>query len=200
MMESMVTELGFLGDTDQIECILDGKYQAPSGTDRYMKELMEEMKMPKVIQTTVAREGTITKEISVDENRTGWKKRRVASAESTGLTMDHYICGVGGEDPELNEIDTLMRQLPYHFGFSPASWQKITDVEILKKIGVYDVEKMRTIQLMNAEFNMNNKKLGRDVMWFAESHNVLALEQFGSRKNHQSILAALNKRLTMDIL
>jgi hypothetical protein len=112
--------------------------------------------------------------------------------------MDHYV--VGGEDPELNEIDTLMRQLPYRFGFSPDSWQKITDVEILKKIGVYDVEKMRTIQLMNAEFNMNNKKLGRDVMWFTESHNVLAPEQFGSRKNHQSILAALNKRLTMDIL
>jgi hypothetical protein len=112
--------------------------------------------------------------------------------------MDHYV--VGGEDPELNEIDTFMGQLPYRFGFSPDSWQKITDVEILKRIGVYDVEKMRTIQLMNTKFNMNNKKLGGDVMWFAESHNVLAPEQIGSRKNHQSILAGLNKRLTMDIL
>jgi hypothetical protein len=93
MMEMMVTELGFLGDTDQIERILDGNYQAPSGTDIYMKGLMEEMKMPKVIQTTVAREGTITKEISVDENRTAWKKRRMASAESTGLTIYGPLCG-----------------------------------------------------------------------------------------------------------
>ena len=59
---------------------------------------------------------------------------------------------------------------------------------------------MRTIQLMEAEFNMNNKKLGRDVMAFAEQHKALAPEQFGSRKNHQSVLAALNKRLTMDLL
>jgi hypothetical protein len=46
---------------------------------------------------------------------------------------------------------------------------------------------------------MNDKKLGRDVMAFAEHYNALAKEQFGSRKNHQSILAALNKRLTMDL-
>ncbi len=37
----------------------------------------------------------------------------------------------------------------------------MTDVEILKKAGGYDIEKMRTIMLMNSEFNMNNKKLGR---------------------------------------
>jgi hypothetical protein len=48
---------------------------------------------------------------------------------------------------------------------------------------------------------MNNKKLGRDMMSFAESCKVLAPEQFGSPKNHQSIfLAVLNKRLTMDVL
>jgi hypothetical protein len=71
----------------------------------------------------------------------------------------------------------------------------------LKKAGVYDVELMRTIQLMHGEFNMNNKKLGRDVMAFAETHKaLLAPEQFGSRKNHQSVLAALNKRVTMDLL
>jgi hypothetical protein len=199
MLELMVTELGSLGESDQIECILAGNYQALPGTDRYMKELLAEMRMPRTIQTTVAKEGTISKEILVDENRAGWKKRRVASAESTGLTMDHYYV-VGGEDPKLNEIDTQMHQLPYRFGFSPNSWQKITDMEILKKIGVYDVERMQTIQLMHAEFNMNNKKMGHDVKWFAESHKVLAPEQFGSRKNHQSILAALNKQLTMDIL
>jgi hypothetical protein len=47
---------------------------------------------------------------------------------------------------------------------------------------------------------MNNKKLGRDMMRSAEASNILAREQFGSRKHHQSNTAALNKRLTMDIL
>ena len=37
-------------------------------------------------------------------------------------------------------------------------------------------------------------------MAFAENHNALAPEQFGSRKHHRSNLLALNKRLTMDLL
>jgi hypothetical protein len=56
------------------------------------------------------------------------------------------------------------------------------------------------MQLMHSEFNVNNKKLGRDMMTFAESCKVLAPEQFEGRKNHQSAIAALNKRLTMDVL
>ena len=198
MVSPILDELGILGDTDAIEQILEGNYVAPEGTDPYMKELLEEMRMPAAIRNSVQAEGTISTTISAAENKSGWKKRKIASAESTGLTMDHYAAGC--EDPDLNAMDTIFRQLPYHHGFSPDSWQTITDVEILKKSGVYDVEKMRTIQLMEAEFNMNNKKLGRDVMAFAEKHKALAPEQFGSRKNHQSVLAALNKRLTMDLL
>ena len=44
-----------------------------------------------------------------------------------------------------------MRSLPYQYGFSPHNWQTISDVEILKKAGVYDIEGMRTITLMNME-------------------------------------------------
>jgi hypothetical protein len=54
---------------------------------------------------------------------------------------------------------------------------------------------------MHASFNKNNKKMGRDMMYFAEQRKILAKEQYGSRKHHQSIIAALlNKRLTMDLL
>jgi hypothetical protein len=64
---------------------------------------------------------------------------------------------------------------------------------------VYDVEKMRMIQLFGAQFNMNNKKSGRDVMARAESLG-LGKEQAGLSKHHHSILSALNKVLTMDLL
>ena len=53
---------------------------------------------------------------------------------------------------------------------------------------------------MDAAFNMNNKKLGRDMLLNAEKHGTLAREQYGSRKNHQAITAATNKVLTMDLL
>jgi hypothetical protein len=122
----------------------------------------------------------------------GWMKRKLASAEHLGLPMDHYA--VGGQDKLLKDINTLLRQLPYQFGFSPEAWQIIMDVEILKKAGIYEVELMRTIQLMHTKFNMNNKKLGQDMMSFAELCRAQSGEQFGSRKHHQAILAALHKR------
>ena len=198
MVSPIIDDLGFLGDTDSVEAILAGHYSPPPGTDPYLQELLRALRMPSSIRQRVAQSRLISTLISQEDHCSGWKKRRLASAESSGLTMDHYLAGT--RDLAIAAIDTLFRQLPYQHGFSPESWQMITDVEILKKAGVYDVELMRTIQLMHAEFNANNKKLGRDVMAFAESCQALAPEQFGSRKNHQAILAALNKRLTMDIL
>jgi len=53
------------------------------------------------------------------------------------------------------------------------------DVAILKKVGVFDVEKMRTITLMHAEYNMTNKLMGKRVEAFAEAHQALAPEQYG---------------------
>ena len=38
------------------------------------------------------------------------------------------------------------------------------------------------------------------MMYNAEKHRILAPEQYGSRKKHGGITAALNKRLTFDIL
>ena len=61
----------------------------------------------------------------------------------------------------MTEVDRIFRQLAYRHGFSLASSKKITDLQILKKPAVYDVEKMRTIQLMPAAFNMNNKNWQR---------------------------------------
>jgi hypothetical protein len=141
----------------------------------------------------------VTVDLSLYEHTQGWKQQKEDTAsEPTGLAFSHYKAG--SQDGMISEVDRFLRNLPYQKGFSPKVWQYITDVEILKKTGVFDLEKMRTIQLMHAEFNMNNKKLGRDMMLFAESCNVLAPEQFGSCKNHQSIIAALNKRLNMDVL
>jgi len=93
-----------------------------------------------------------------------------------------------------------MRALPLTHGFPPPKWQLETDFELLKEPGVYILEKMRTILLMNVEYNMNNKWIGKELMYWAEHYNVIAPEQFGSRKGHEFITAALNKRLPFDIL
>ena len=58
--------------------------------------------------------------------------------------------------------------------------------------------KLRTILLLEADFNMNCKKLGLEGMWFAEEHGCLAREQGGGRRNHRAEDSSLNLVLIND--
>ena len=195
MTEPLLTDLGYLADTPEAQMILDGTYQAPPGTDYYTTLLLNELRMPDSIRNDPMPQTTVTP----TQNQQAWKRQKEQiSSEPEGLTFSHYKASA--QHPDLNQFDAMLRSLPYQHGFSPSHWQEITDVEILKKAGDYDIEKMRTITLMDAAFNMNNKQLGRDLLNHAEKHNALAREQYGSRKNHQSSTAATNKVLTMDLL
>ena len=84
-------------------------------------------------------------------------------------------------------------------GFAPTPWEPMTDFELLKKLRIFDVELMRTKELMAAQYNMNNKRLGRIAMRHAEKYNLLPKEQYGSRKRHKSITNLLNKVLICNI-
>jgi hypothetical protein len=120
--------------------------------------------------------GPIVSTISLDEHKQGWKKQKEKTAlVNSGLSFSDHKAAI--YDDNMAEIDRLMREIPYTRGFSPDLYKVITDYEILKKSGVYDVEKMRTIQLFVAQFNMNNKKTGHDVMARAESLGKIPKEQ-----------------------
>ena len=196
-MQSPYTELlGYLSNTQTADQILQGTFQIPDATDPYIQKMILELRMPNHIKHIPTTPATIP----THEHIQSWNKQKesTASDTKTGISFSHYIAGT--QHPTIAEFDALNQSLPYQFGFTPETWKTISDVEILKKTGVYDIEGMRTITLMNSEFNINNKKLGRDMMQHAEQHHLLAPEQYGGRKHHRSIIAALNKRLTMDLL
>jgi hypothetical protein len=71
---------------------------------------------------------------------------------------------------------------------------------IEKKAGDFRVKAMRTIQLMVAESQANNKFCGRAAMQYAERKGLIPDGQFGSRKKHQAIDLALSKVLVWDLL
>ena len=100
----------------------------------------------------------------------------------------------------LNSVDTFLRMVPFLVGFSSEAWQVIKDVEILKKAGEFRVAKMRLIQLMPPEFQINNKMFGRNVLRHAGAANAVAADQHGSRKHHKSINTCLNRELVCDAL
>ena len=93
----------------------------------------------------------------------------------------------------------MMRSAPLEFDFTPKEWCSFDDVEILKKAGELNIDKMRLIMLMHSQFQMNNKNIGRKVLANAEICNEVAEEQHGSRKFHQAGLLLLNKVLVGDL-
>jgi hypothetical protein len=133
--------------------------------------------MPEAVQ----RAGTIFTEISLQDHIRGWRrqKERTGSVRTAPGLSDHIVATY---HKGMAKFDRLLRQIPYAAGFLPAAYQKISDFAILKKAGVLDVELIRTIQLMVAAFNINNKHTGQTIMQRAESLQILPPDQYGPAK------------------
>ena len=93
----------------------------------------------------------------------------------------------------------MSRKIPLGKGFAPESDKMITDFKILNKAGIYEVKVMHTIQLFSAAINMNNNKIGKEVIRREEELHLIPEDQSGSRRGRRSVLIALNKVLVIDI-
>jgi hypothetical protein len=79
-------------------------------------------------------------------------------------------------------MDMRLRSIPLEVGFIPDDWKTITDVEILKQAAVLNVGKMRLIQLMRSDFQINNKILGRRMLAFVKNTVQSKLINMGAGK------------------
>ena len=116
----------------------------------------------------------------MNQHMHGWRKAREFTATGpSGLTFSHFM--VATHDPLLASFDVTMANIPYATGYSPLRWQSGTDVMIPKSTASLRVDKLRTILLLDPEFNQDNKMLGQSLMSQAEqfSHQMPA-EQYGS--------------------
>jgi len=124
----------------------------------------------------------------------GWKKAREATSLSpSGIHFGHYIAGQ--EDKVVAKINYLMANIPMLMGISPTRWWMTLNVMLEKLVGKCWVEKLRIIMLFEADFNNNNKWLGKAIMAEAEQKEVLTIEQYRSTKGKAAGIQCLNKRL-----
>jgi len=86
-----------------------------------------------------------------------------------------------------------MAAIPALTGYSPSRWQHGLNVMLEKILGNFEVERLHIILLFKADCNQNNKWLGRTFMHKAECCGLLAVEQYGSRRNKDAITQCLNK-------
>ena len=130
MQPPLCHNLGFLAETTAANQILHGTYEVPNNVDKYTKKTIAELKMPDSIRN----QSSTVNHITTKEHIQSWQKQKESTASDnvTGVSFSHYIAGT--YDPHIAEFDTLIRSLPYQYGFSPKNWQTISDVEILKKL------------------------------------------------------------------
>jgi hypothetical protein len=137
-------------------------------------------------------------DISVDDHKQGWKKaKEFTSSGPSGLHFGHFKAGC--QRDTIASLDASMTSVPFKSGYSPLRWQHGTNVMLVKQPGDFRVHRLRTILLYEADFNQNNKQLGRMMMKRAESAHLIAEEQYGSRKNRAAIDQCLNRQLSTDI-
>ena len=152
---------------------LKGTIDIPSTLDFYAKLMIQAMKIPEGVLMLATKDMAWTKE----EFKQSWGKQNTqTSCDSSQLP-----------------VNMMLHTIPFEMGFAPTPWEPMTDFELLKKLGVFDVELMRTIELMAAQYNMNIKRLGCMAMRHTEKYNLLPKEQCRSRKQHKSITCLMNK-------
>ena len=177
------------------KAILHGEFETPEGTDQYAAQLIKHLAMPEAIKNA------LPMDIGLDmqQFKRGWAKAKESTSSGrSGLHFGH--CKAGCQHNGICRFEAIMANIPYQTGHSPPRWRKEISVMFQKKKDNHDVEKTRTIMLMETDFNQNNKLLGKNTMARAEQFHTIAREQYGSRKAHSAIDHCINKRLTFDII
>jgi hypothetical protein len=138
-------------------------------------------------------------DLSIRSFEQGWLKcKEHTAAGPSGLHFGHFIAAC--KHDQLKTLECAMGNFPLQTGYSPVRWQHGVEVMLLKQLNNFHVNKLRAILLFEADFNFNNKRIGRALMWKAEDEHWIAPEQYGSRRNFSAIDHCLNKRLSVDIL
>ena len=163
--------------------------------DQYTLDFIKQLKRPDNLIEMPLSEAMITTKKHV----AGWK--RVNERTSSSDKILHFgHCKVTAQDEELAKFEAAMRNIQFITGYSLKRYRYMVLCEILKKAGEFNVEKLRAICLMEAQFNNGNKHIGRDTLRHGERQRLIAPEQYGCRKNKASNTQALNKKLVEDLI
>jgi Reverse transcriptase (RNA-dependent DNA polymerase) len=191
LVEPLAPLVGPLGISRTARRILAGNPPRNADIDPHAARLMTHLRRatPLVVPT----------ELSIEGHRRGWAKAKERTSSCPRSPhFGHWKAAVHND--RILTLQAQMAWIPYSTGYALKRWRKATGVVIYKKPGNTNLEMMREIVLLGADANMTFKRFGRDIMRHAESHNLVAPEQYGSRKSLSAIEHCLNKRLSFDIL
>lgn len=193
LQEPLYSTFGERGIEQLVDQVLEGSFPIPEGLDEYTKLLIKHLRKPDQVPELA------TEYITTEEHTSAWRKAREYTA--AGMSGIHFgMFKAHSTRHHLAEIDASMRSVAYCTGFAYGRWKKGVDVQLLKRAKLYIANKLRTILLLEADFNMNNKKMGREAMQAGEDTRTHTRDNYGGRRGLRAAEIAMNYQLTMDSL
>ena len=182
---------GHYGEKSEIEKVTEGTFEIPDSVTEETKAFLKACAKPEGLQDIQEDRDPVQR---FHKFVKGWKCRKEKTA-SANQHIGHYKAGI--QHPYISWCLFQRHEIPTITGYSPVRHRRCIDLSILKKSGNYNIEKQRTLGLLDTEFNQINKEIGREGMYSAIDNNLLAMEQY-SRPNRSAIDHALNRVLTFD--
>jgi len=154
--------------------ILEGTFQCPAECNKYIHKLIDHLKCPQDLLPITMR--------MYKEYKRSWEIAcETITLSPSQVHFSHYIAGIA--EDTIGKLNTILANIQLLSGTAPEQWKQILNVMLEKLTGNDNVKKLQIIMLFGADFNNNNKWIGRVTMQLADDKNLLAPEQYGSRKN-----------------
>lgn len=116
----------------------------------------------------------------------------------SGLHNGHYIAAA--HDTYLSKLTATLSSLPWQMGVATERWTTSLNVEIEKRSEERRLDKLRTIHLLEADFNTETKLIfNKRMLANARNHNLIPEPQY-QHKGSRSVEAVIFKRLFFDLL
>ncbi len=128
-----------------------------------------------------------------------WKSRKESTSSSvSGLHFGHYIAGT--QSNHVSHFHALKATLVMKRGIVLDRWSRGLSVMLEKMFGCALITKLRSILLMEADFNAANTIVfGQRMLDHAKNHNLIP-EEIYSKRNRLAEDGTLTKVIFYDIV
>ena len=186
-----IESFGAHGEGKDIQAVLDGSFLAPASATPATKDFLSACKYNAEAKDLARRKDVV---LRYRDHVKSWNIRQEKTC-SHHHHMGHYKSIF--KDKHLSWFFFQRADIPDMTGYSPNRHRECIDLMIMKKSMCYDINKQRTLGILDTEFNQNNKRVGRDGMNNALKLNKIAKEQYAI-KNTSSIDQIVAKRCVID--
>ena len=188
-------EFGYCAQTTAGRAVLAGTYEFPPQTDPATRELLEEVQRIREIIPA----DSVSTLITGSQWSEYWKKaREETSSSESGLHFGHQIASA--HSPLLSHLHATRCSIALRRGFGFQRWTRGLSVMLEKIKGCSEVSKLRSMLLMEADFNAVNKMIyGYRMMGNVRKHDMMPDEIF-SEKNRTADDGTLTKVLFFDVV